>query len=66
MSDPVDYAAVVDQEEAIRQEIAATQPLVGPPEDLAVLLEQYKDNAPFLPKIAVGGGTGPASLVPSA
>jgi hypothetical protein len=37
----------------IRRDIEESQPLLGPAEPIDVLLEQYKGNAPFLPKILV-------------
>lgn len=44
-------AQIGAQLEAIHQEVAAEQPLVADPEPAGVLLELYKDNAAFLPKM---------------
>lgn len=44
------------QDDEIRRDIEDSQPLLGSAEPIDVLLEQYKDNAPFLPKIEVRFG----------
>lgn len=51
--DGISDEAISQQAAAIAAEIAAKQPLVGDIEPPSVLLEEYRDNPQFLPKIQV-------------